>query len=263
MANANLAELIQYYSGGGANSTTTASTGGAISSVRVLSQTASAFTTMTGLVVDDAQGNAIGDGTLAFTSSSQTITWTPSGGAVGTAVDVSADGSVFCQGANNGGGLSITVTAASLPTSNVTNTLTIANQTEKHYLDQTKAESDVGVTKYHCFAYKNTSAETMKDVTLYISSNTPGADTVNIALDPLAASNGAVGPTNTGDETAAPTITPNTFVVPDSKDHADAVDIGDLLTTEVRFYWVKQITPSGITVATTANTYNIGVYMRG
>ncbi|MCK5433542.1 MAG: hypothetical protein KAJ03_12410, partial [Gammaproteobacteria bacterium] len=262
MANANLAELIQYYSGGGSNSTTTASTGGAISTSRVLSQTASAFTTMTGVTVDDAMGNAVGDGTFTFTSSGQTVQWTPSGGAIGTAVDVSADGVFFVQAANDGGGLSITVVAASLPTSNVTNTLTIANQTEKHYLDQTKDESDVSATKYHCFAYKNTSAETMKDVTLYISSNTPGADTINIALDPLAASNGAVGPTDTTNEDNAPTITPNTFGVPDSKDHADAVVIGDLLTTEVRFFWIKQITPSGVTTATTANDYNIGVYTR-
>ena len=263
MANANLSELHQYYSGGGSNSTTTASTGGAISTARVLSQTASAFTTMTGVTVDDAIGNGVGDGTFTFTATGTTAQWNPSGGAIGTAVDISTDGSYFIQGANDGGGLCITVVAASIPTSNVTNTLTIANQTEKHYLDQTKDESDVSATKYHCFAIKNTSAETMKAVTLYISENTPGADTINIALDPLAASSGTPGPTDTTDEDNAPTITPNTFVTPTSRTHADAVVIGDLLTTEVRFYWVKQITPSGVDVATPANTYKIGMYMRG
>jgi hypothetical protein len=259
MANANLSELHQFYTGAGSNSDPSLSLGGNQSSVRVLSQTVSGFTTLTGVVADDAIGNSIGDGTISFTASSTTITWLPSGGAQGTTVDIGTDGSYFVQGAGNGGGLLLTVVAASLPTSNVSNTLTIANQTEKHFLDQTKNESDTGVTKYHCFSFKNTSAEPIKDVTLYISENTPGSDGISLALDPLAAATGITGPTSIV-ETVGPGLT---FVAPDSRTHADALDMGDLLPSESRYYWVQQITPPGIVTATTANTHKIGVYMRG
>ncbi len=261
MANANLAELQQYYSGGGSNSVTTASIGGAISSARVLSQSVSSFTTMTGVTVDDAMGNGVGDGTFVYTASGTTAQWSPNGGALGDGLDISSGGVFFVQGANNGGGLCVTVSAVDLPTSNVTNTLTVANLTEKHFLNQTKDESDVGVTKYHCFAYKNTSSETMKNITLYISENTPGADTISIGLDPLAASDGSVGPTAVANENTAPSGV--TFYAPTSKDDTSALVIGDLLPGECRFYWVKQLTPPEVDVATIANTYQIGIYMRG
>lgn len=256
-----LADLQLFYSGGGSNSVTTASIGGAISSARVLSQSATGLTTLTGITIDDALGNGVGAGTLNYTASTKTLTWQPYGGSVGTAVDISVSGKYFVQGANSGGGLCVTVVAASLPTSNTTNTITIANQTEKLFLNQTKAESNAGVTKYHCFAVKNAHATLdMIEVKLWVAANTPGADTCALYLDPIVAGAGGTGPTAVANENTAPGG--STFVTPDSVTHADVLNVGTLTAGQCRFFWVRQLTPAGITTATAANTFNIGVSMR-
>ena len=261
MSDPTLADLQLFYSGGGSNSNTTISIGGAISSARILSQSATGITTLTGVTIDDALGNGVGAGTLTYTSSSKTLTWQPYGGSVGTAVDVSANGKYFIQGANSGGGLCVTVVAASLPTSNTTNVVTIANQTEKLFLNQTKAESNAGVTKYHCFAIKNTHATlNMIEVTLWVAENTPGADTCALYLDPIVAGTGGTGPTAVANETTAPAA--STFVTPDSATHADALNIGTLTPGQCRFFWVRQLTPANVTTATAANTFKVGVSMR-
>jgi hypothetical protein len=128
-------------------------------------------------------------------------------------------------------------------------------------LNQTKAESDTGVTKYHCFAIKNThSTGSIIDIKLYVAENTPGADTDSIYLDPLAAGTGATGPTAVANENTAPAS--STFVTPDSISHADVLNVGTLTPGQCRFFWVKQLTPAGVTVATLANTFKLGIYMR-
>lgn len=262
MASPTLADLKLFYSGGGANSTTTLSIGGAISSVRVLSQSTTAIALLTGVTIDDGMGNGIGAGTLTFAASTKLLSWTPYGGSTGTAVDISVNGAYFVQGASNGGGLAITVVAASLPTSNVSVTTTVANLTEKLFLSQTKDESDSGVTKYHCFAIKNAHAtDKMVGIKLYISANTPGSDHDTLFLDGIAASTGTVGPTAVANENTAPAA--STFVAPDSTAHADVLSVGTLTAGQCRFFWVKQLTPAGVTVATAENTFQIGMYMRG
>ncbi len=261
MADPTLANLQLFYTGGGANNTPSLSIGGAISSERVLSQTASALTTLTGVTIDDAVGNTEGNGTLTYTASSTSLTYQPPNGSPGTAINVSAGGTFFIQGASNAGGLAVTVVAASLPTATVANTVAIANRLNKFFADQTKAESDAGVTKYHCFGIKNTHATLpMVDVSMWIASNTPGADTDSLFLDPLAASDGTVGPTAVANENTAPAA--SAFVVPDSLTHADVLDFGTLTAGQVRFFWVKQLTPAGVTEATPANTFVPTLYMR-
>jgi hypothetical protein len=263
MANASLADLRLFYSGGGSNNSPAASIGGAISSVRVTSQS----TTFSGalasaITINDAFGNGEGDGTLTYTASTGKATWQPYGGAVGTAVTINSNGTYALQGGNNGGVLDITVVAASLPTSTTTATVTVANRTEKLFANQTKAESDAGVTKYHCFAIKNTHASlSIVGIKLWIAENTPGADTMALYLDPLAASNGAVGPTAVADENTAPAA--STFVTPDSSTHADVLNVGTLTSGQCRFFWIRQTTPAGVDTITTANTFKIGMSMRG
>jgi hypothetical protein len=257
----NLANLAFYYSGGGSNADTTLSIGGAISSVRVLSQTATGLTTLTGVTIDDALGNTPGDGTLSYTSSTKSFTWTPYGGSVGTAVAVAESGTYFVQGANNGGGLAITVVYASLPTANTSNTITIANQTQKLFLDTTKAQSDAGLTRYHGFYVKNTHATLpMVGIKLWIAENTPGSDTCGLFLDAIAAGTGGTGPTTLADENTAPAA--STFVTPDSATHADVLAVGTLTSGQCRFIWIRQITPAGVTVATSANTLKLGMSLR-
>ena len=259
MADPTLADLQLRYSG--ASGTPATSIGGAIHATRLLSQIATGITTLTGITIVDGLGNGIGAGTLTYTSSTKTITWTPFSGSVGAAVNISVDGLYFVQGSNNGGGLCLQVVAASLPTSTTSNTITLANATQQMFLDQTKADSDAGVTKYHCFAIKNAHATlNMVGVKLYIAENTPGADTCTIALDALVAGTGAVGNTPVANENTEPAAT--TFVAPDSAVHADVLNVGTLEAGKCRFFWVKQLTPAGVGTATLDNTFKLGIYMR-
>ena len=259
MSDPTLYDLQLHYSG--ASGTPATSIGGAIHANRLLSQSATGLTTLTGITIVDGLGNGVGAGTLTFTAATKLITWTPFGGSQGTAVDISVDGGYFVQGYNNGGGLCITVVAASLPTSNVSNTITLANVTQQMFLDQTKAESNAGVTKYHCFYIKNAHATLpMVAVKAYIAENTNGADTCTIWLDPLVAGTGAVGNTPVANENTAPSG--STFVAPDSITHADVLAIGTLTAGQCRAIWVKQLTPAGIDVATLANTFKLGLYIK-
>ena len=262
MADPNLSHLKLFYTGGGSNSNTTLSIGGAISSAAVGSQTLTATTTLiSGVTLVNGQLNDPGNGTLTFSPTLKTLSWQPFNGSVGVPVDVSVDGQYFIQGASNGGGITVTVVAASLPTSVTTTTITVADVTQQLFLDQTKAESDAGVTKYHCFAIKNThSTGDMVSVLAWIIANTPGADTITIALDSLAAGAGSTGPTAVADENTAPSGL--TFVSPASSAAVDALAIGTLTAGQCRFIWLKQFTPSGISVKTPNNTFKLGWSMR-
>lgn len=263
MAHATLADLHIYYTGGGSNSTPSASIGGAISSTRILAQTASALTTLTGVTINEGRGNGTaGTGTLTWTPSTGLFTWQPYGGSVGSGVSVTADGTYWVQGGSNGGGLSITVVYASLPTSTTSNTVTLTNSTQKFFIDTTKDVSDAGSSQYHCFAVKNAHAtEKMVDVTLWRAADTNGLDTISMYLDPLAASNGAVGPTAVANENTAPAA--STFVVPDSRTHASALAVGTLTAGQVRFFWLKLLTPADVDTETLVNIFQIGAYIRG
>jgi hypothetical protein len=256
---ASMAELKIYLTGGAANAVVADSTGGAVSSTEVLSQSASGLTTLTGVTLGNAMGNNEGDGTLTFNATSKTITWTPPGGTTGASVDISADGTYFVQGGSNGGAIVLTVVAASLPTANTSNTITIANQDNKMFNDVTKDQSYAGRTVYHCFAFKNTGADAKKDIKLWIGANTPGQDTISIGIAAAAAGNGSTTgiDTDTNDETAAPADV--TFTAPTTQ--ADALTLGDLSgsggTTHTRCFWIKQLVPAGVDQETLNNTFRI------
>jgi len=256
-----LAYLKLYYSGGGANSTPSLSIGGAISSVAVPMQTATGTGIITGVTINEGFGNTIGDGTLTYTASSNTFTWTPYNGSSGTGVEVLEDGTYFVQGAANSGGLSITVVFSSLPSSTTSDTVTLANQTQKFFADQTEEETLAGVTKYHCWAVKNVHASLpIVGIKLWVSQNTPGQDTFALYLDPLAAGDGATtSPTAVANENTAPGA--STFVTPDSATHADVLSMGTLTFGQVRFFWVRQTTPASVTAETLGNTFKLGIQM--
>ena len=257
-----LAYLKLFYSGGGANSTPSLSIGGAISSVAVPIQSATGTGVITGVTINSGMGNTVGDGTLTYTASTHTFTWTPKNGSAGTGVVVSEDGTYFIQGASNSGGISITIVYNSLPTSTTSDVITIANQTEKFFANLTEEETLAGVTKYHCFAIKNTHAtKSIVGIINFIASNTPGADTISLYLDPIVAGTGGTGPTAVANENTAPGG--STFVIPDSYTHTDKLSTGTLTAGQCRFIWVKQLVPPNVTETTLENTFAIGVYMRG
>jgi hypothetical protein len=258
---ASMAELKVFLTGGASNTSTTASIGGIVSSTEVLSQSASGLTTLTGVSISNATGNAEGDGTLAYNATAQTITWTPPSGTTGSAVDISSNGTFFVQGGSSGGALIITVVAASLPSSTTSNTVTIANLSEKMLMNISKDQSYTGTEIYHCFGIENTGADAKKDVTIWVASNTPGQDTISIAVGAAAAGNGST----TGIETAVAneTTAPEgvTFTAPTTQ--ATGLSVGDLSgsagSTHTRCFWIKQLVPAGVDQEYLNNTFRIGI----
>ena len=253
------ADLAIYYTGGGSNSTPSASIGGAMSSARVLHQSTTGLSLVTGVTIDDAIGNTLGAGFLTWTPSTTSMTWSPYLGSTGTPVVITTDGRYTIQGAAVGdGALLITVVAASLPGSTTTDTITVANLTDKYFVDLTKAETLAGVTKYHCFAVKNIHASgSILNLYEWIAANTPGQDTITIYLDPVAAGNGSsTYPAAVANENTAPAGA--VFVNPVSVTDSAVLNYGTLTYGQVRFVWYKQLVPANCTTATLANTFNPG-----
>lgn len=183
---ANLSDIKRYLSGGASNTEPKVSLGAAISSALIKNQTATRATALiTGVTIDDAFGNALGNGTLSFNGTAKTLTWAPPNSTSGTAVNVSASGSYCIQGPSNGGAVNVTVVASSLPGGSVSDTVAISALANQLWDDVSKAESNTGGVEYRCEYFKNThGADSLIDFKLWIAENTPGQDSVAIGLDP-------------------------------------------------------------------------------
>lgn len=255
---ADLSDLAIRLSGGASNTDPAAALGGVMSTVAggiVDSQTASAPTTLTGVVIDDAAGNTLGDGTLAFNSTNTTLTWTPPSGFVGSAVDVSSNGTYAIQGASNSGYVVVTVTASSLPGSDITNTITITANDNNLFDDVAKADALAGDTEYRCVYLENThGTDSVIATKVWIDTNTPGQDVIAIALDP-AGKNGTA--TTIGDEDTAPAGVDFSAVNP--IDEASALSMGDLAAGDQYPFWIRRTVPANTTTTTTGNTFRLAI----
>jgi hypothetical protein len=238
----------------------------------ILSQLATATTsTITGVTLGDASGNAIGSGTLTYTYSATapTLQWTPYQGSIGTAVNVASNGTYMLQGGNDGGTLQVTVVAASLPGSNKTDTIAITAQDQKIFDDILKTESDSGKTYYRCvYLYNSGSTATTDDkidCEVYIDTNTPGDDVISIGLATQAPdTGGATGVSGTNyppavaDEFTAPAGV--TFSQPTEAAPLTAFDLSSTSgSTYAKAIWIKREVPAGTYTAYTANSFRLGV----
>lgn len=274
---ADLSEIAFYLSGGSigsGNTDTTKSTGGVITTTKILSQAAVSSTTGTtastisGVTLGDAAGNALGDGTLTFTysASGSTLQWTPYSGSVGPAVDVSTSGTYALSGGNFGGVLNVTVVAASLPTANKTDTITVTAQALKIFDTVTKAQAKAGLTEYRCIYVKNNgttlTTDDKVDLEFFISSNTPGADTISMGLATQVAGtgtgvSGTDYPADTTSETGVPAGV--TFSSPTSTSPLTAFTLSSTAgTTYARGIWFKREVPAGTYTETLGNAFTIG-----
>ena len=253
-----MADLEIRLSGGAGNTDPNASLGGIISSERVLSQSATAPTNVTGVVINYACGNALGAGTIAFTNSSTTLTWTPNGGTVGTAIDVSADGRYVLADDTGDQQLHITVTAASLPGSDQSDTdITIADIANETFDDIGKQESLDGDTEHRCVYIKNThSTETAYNVTIWRKTDANGADSLRIGADPAGVGNGSTTgvATTIGDEDTAPGGV--TFSAPTTQ--GTGIVLGTLAPGESAAFWIERSVPADTTVSTPIDLSQIG-----
>lgn len=252
---ADLADFVMRLSGGAANTAQASALGGAMSTVgggRVLSQTDSGLT-ITGVDIDDAMGNAEGDGSLFFDFSASTLRWTPPAGTAGTPVDVSTDGAYAIQGGNDGGVVLVTITAASLPSSDQTNVITIANIANNIFNDVSKADSQSGNTFYRGLYWENAdAADSILDARFWINSQTPGQDViaiadgdeaVNIALEVIA------------DENTAPAGP--SFIGPSDYDGGIALPT-TMAFGDYKGWWIRQTVPAGVTTAVANNAFRLG-----
>ncbi len=256
---ANLADAIVRLSGGATNIIPFDSLGGAMSTVAggiVDSQTATAPTTITGVVIDDANGNALGVGSLFFDFSATTLRWTPPSGTAGTAVVVTVDGVYSIQGASDGGLLAVTVTSASLPGSDQTNSITITALTNNIFDDVSKAESDVGRIEHRGLYFENAHAsDSMVGTTIWISANTPGQDVVNIGLDPAGLNGTAV-------VIATEDLVPAGVVFSNPTTEALGLSMGTLAFGDNFPFWIRRTVPAGVSVAEPNDTFSIAIKVK-
>jgi len=256
---ATLADLKIVHSGGAANVDPDLDLGGAISTAGakdILSQTATAPTTITGVTIDDAAGNDEGDGTLFFDSTNSTLRWTPLNGTAGTATDVSVNGAYAIQGGNNGGLLKVTIVAASLPSSDQTNTITIANIANNMFDDVAKADAKAGDTEYRGVYWQNDHAsDSMVDMRMWVQTNTPGQDVIQIALADEAA---GVSMATIADEDTAPGGSVD-FDAANPVDYDSGLVLPDLVFSDYKGWWIRRTVPAGTNQSQVNNTFRIGV----
>ena len=254
---ANLADFIVRLSGGAANTDPLLALGGAMSTVgggKVLSQTPTGLT-ITGVTIDDAMGNNVGSGSLFFDQSANTLRWTPPAGTAGSPVDITGDGVYAIQGGADGGVLLVTIVNASLPSSDQTNTIVIANKVLNIFDDVTKAEAKAGENDYRGLYFENAhTADSMTDGAFWVENNTPGQDVVNIAdgdeavdvaLETIADQNTA--PSGPDFDTANPVDFASGIILPTP-----------FLFSEFKGWWVRRVVPADVSAAEDNNTFRIG-----
>ena len=178
-------ELKVYHSGGATNNDPLLDLGGIISSdasKRVVSQNAVPDTSnITGVTIDEAYGNPEGVGTLSYLNTGNNLAWKPYGQSIFYGLDVSAGG-IFTLG-SSAGYLVVNVTFVSLPAGDETDTVTVANNQSNVFDPVLAGDSLLGKTSYRGLYIVNTSAFEATDLTIWIGSNTPGGDTIDIAAD--------------------------------------------------------------------------------
>jgi hypothetical protein len=233
--------------------------GGAISTAGakdILSQTATALTTITGVTIEDAVGNPEGDGTLFFDSTAVTLRWTPFNGTAGAAVDVSVNGKYAIQGGNNGGLLKVDVVSGTLPSSDQTNTSTIANIAENILDDVQKAQAKAGDVQFRGVYWENDHAsDSMVDMRMWIETNTPGQDVIQIAIGDEAKN---VSLAVIGDVNTDPALTID-FDDNNPVDYDSGIVIPDLDFGDFQGWWLKRTVPAGTNQSQLNNSFRIGV----
>lgn len=228
-----LESLTIKLSGGAANADPTLSTGGAKSSTSVLSQTAVLSSSLPGVVMGNAAGNAVGLGTLAYVAAGKTITWTPPGEVIpGTPVSIGADGVYLIRGNGaSAGHVLITVTLSALSdTTDYSRTVTIADLVGLMLPTVNKAVALAGGTQYFLYYLDNTGAATVKVSGIRILTDATGPDALTISK--LAAKN-------------------TTEIQADAAGHTYSainvdVALGDLATTDYWGFWIKRVVPVGL-----------------
>jgi hypothetical protein len=243
-------DLIFVHSGGTSNESPSADLGGAISTAankRIKSQSSTTPNTITGVVITDAFGNPEGVGSLQYTNSTKTLGWKPFGQTTYYGVAIPTNGTYLIG--SSAGYLVVTVTYASLPSSDKVDSLTISNVQQNVFDNVTAAQALTGKTSYRCHYVLNTNpTDTAVDVRLWVKTNTPAGDDLAIGIG-----TSAKGSTEQqiGNETTAPTSV--VFTAPTT--YGTSLVIGNLTAGQWQAIWLRRTVPvetRGTVIANTA-----------
>lgn len=231
-------ELQVIHSGGAANEDPAADLGGAISTAankRVQSQTSTAPANITGVTINDAYGNPEGVGQLFYTNATNELGWKPNGASTFYGAVISGSGEYLIG--SSAGYLVVDVVSGSLPGSDQTDNITIANNQHNVFPQVSEADSLLGIVEYRCLYILNTNGtDTATDVKLWIPTNTPGGDIIEIGLG----SSGLNGTEQTiADGETAPTGV--TFSSPSSL--GAALSLGNIPAGQHYAFWQRRTVP--------------------
>lgn len=191
MNDINVAYLQAFLSGGVSNAGPNSSLGGEISDERIISQTGTGITHITGVTIDSAAGNAEGIGILAYDAADNTMNWTPNGSTVGADVTVLEDGLYGVTGLNGVGLIVVNVDFDLLPETGLnTDNITISNVVDNLFDDISKSDSFNGSIDYRAYFLKNVHpTDPFLDIVLFMGQQpTPG--TVAFGVDPAGKGDG-------------------------------------------------------------------------
>ncbi len=249
-----IGDLQIVLSGGAANTSQAASLGGAISTAgggKVVSQNATAPSSVTGVTILDAMGNAEGVGILKWDNGLQALLWKPFGGVTFDGPVITTNG-VYTLGTTNGY-MVVNVVFASLPVSTLQDSITISAAVNKVFDNISALESLNGDVEYRCLFVKNTHAsQSAFDVRLWIKNQPVGSDTLALCLDANGKNAAARGPL-VNEEDTTNVLTGYSFVSPST--YAAALVFGTLAPGDYYPFWVRRNVPLNTTVQV-ANDYS-------
>jgi len=200
-----------YLSGGASNADPAASLGGIRSSIKLYGQTLSySAGSMAGVALIDASG--VSSGTLHFIKTGNFLGFQKAGGTVPStpqSVVVGANGTYTIPSAEGDQFVTVAVTFASLPASDVTATVAAVSLNQNLFDDVTAAEANVGDIEYrHIYLYNaSTSSVT---ATLFIKQQYTGLDYLEIGAKQL--TSGVIDELLTNESTAPASVV---FTAPD------------------------------------------------
>lgn len=176
-----LSPLRLRLSGGAVNTYPHMSLGGYPSLVTPVSGQFATFSgapNITGITLREADGNAIGTGTLTYTASTKRLTWQPYGGGYDF-VTITGDGLYFVGPLDSY--LMVEVVFVALPSTNKTDSIVIAAHPQNIFDDVDYAQWDAGVIEYRGLYIENLTDTLITSLTLRIEAQ-PSVGSVAMAF---------------------------------------------------------------------------------
>lgn len=223
--------LVLYLTGagsdGGAQADPDAALGNFRGSTEVIGLTVSGITNITGLSNVFASGNnGAGNGTLEF-DTTLGLRWTAPSGTAGAWVAIAADGDFMMEdGTDPNSYLRVTVTFASLPGSNQSDSVLLVDAYNKQFDNVSSGEASSGDTEYRALGAMNDNAGSITTVKVWIDDlgiadtsasgtySASGAVTVNVTSTAGYPDSGYILNETTGEKLYYTSKTATTFVVP-------------------------------------------------